>query len=360
VRGLGGYACDPTSDQADSRCSFDNEAYQKARTSGKSEDEAIRAGLKKVCPVCYLFGTTGWARLFQLRAVDIPTTPLHFRTTIRMNAGWLKRIFGGQNQNIDSINVPHGTLVFSWIPRRYHEEYAKSQIALVLHLAADYGGLGARLQHGFGQILYPNELSDINFADGLHQLRGVLQQGYLRSSGPALDAFDLRNFIGLKYELQPAKLSDFKDKKTHVGNPQKKGEEKYLPCVFDLRYKGSRKWGLRQWLKQKGWKETNVPDKLEELDVLLGPRSQWGGGNPQAQIKEELRTAGRIFFSMPYLQNGKYILKIWAFWTSELSQKLSDPQSLLQLIEEYMLGVFQTEPISKVLGAEIWAQGGQR
>jgi CRISPR-associated protein Cmr1 len=50
VRGLGGYACDPT--DGASRCSFDEAAFK------ASGDPA--AGLVEVCPVCGLYGCTGW------------------------------------------------------------------------------------------------------------------------------------------------------------------------------------------------------------------------------------------------------------------------------------------------------------
>lgn len=363
VRGLGGDVCDPTSEDAEARCKFDSLAYEKAKANHSSEEEAIRSGLKTVCPVCYLFGATGWARLFQLRVVDVPTTPLHFRTTVSMNKGWLKRVFGGQNQNIDSIQVPYGSLTFQLIPRRYDEEYAKNQFALALHLAADYGGLGARLQHGFGQILFPDQLSHISLGDGLEQLRGILQQGFLRSTGPAVDTpFDLRNFIGLTYAFPQATFGAFTSEKSHVGSQQKKQETRYLPCVFDLRYKGQGNWGMRQWLKQKGWKETSDPERLEDLDLLLGPRSQWGPRNRQKQIQEDLRTAGRVFFSMPYQRDGKYALRIWAFWPQELHPRLPDPDSLMTLCEEYMLEVFGSQPISKNFGRDILApaQGGSK
>lgn len=361
VRGLGGYACDPTSDNPEARCSFDSKAYQKAKTNGIAEQEAIQAGLKTVCPVCYLFGTTGWARLFQLRAVDTPVTPLHFRTTVAMNKGWLKRVFGGQNGNIDSLQVPYGSLTFQLIPRRYDETYAKSQFALLLHLAADHGGLGARLQHGFGQIRFPDELSHISLADGLQQLQAIIQRSVLRSTGPAVDTpFDLRNFVELEYEFPQKTSTDFLSERTHVGSPQKKQETRYLPCTFDLRYKGKDNWGLRQWLKQKGWKETSDPKRLEELDLLLGPRSQWGPKNHQKQIEEDLRTAGRVFFSMPYQRDGKYLLRIWAFWPQELQRRLPSPDSLMSLCQAYMQEVFNTHPISASFGGDILslAQGG--
>lgn len=354
VRGLGGYACDPTSEDAQARCEFDTKVYEQAKKDGKCESEAIKAGLRSVCPVCYLFGATGWARLFQLRAVDVPMTPLHFRTTIGMNASWLKRVFGGKNQNIDSIQVPYGNLTFQLIPRRYDEAYAKSQFALLLHLATEYGGLGARLQHGFGQILFPSDLNDISFADGLQRLQVKIQQDILRSAGPKVDTpFDLQNFVGLTYEIPKSNLSALLDGKAHVGNPQKKQETRYLPCVFDLRYKGAGNWGMRRWLKQKGWRESSNPDQLDELDLLLGPRSQWGPKSHQKQIREDLRTAGRVFFGMPYQRDEKYVLRIWAFWPQELKHRLPDPNALMSLCSEYMQDVFKIQPTSQIFGRHL-------
>jgi len=330
VRGLGGYACDPTGDD---RC---------PDKDGKH------------CAACELFGCTGWARLFQLRAVDVPMTPLHFRTLVKMNASWLTRVFGGKNQNFDSIQVPYGNLTFQLITRRHDEAYAKSQFALLLHLAAGYGGLGARLQHGFGQILFPSELNDISPADGLQRLQAKIQSGMFRSVGPEVDTpFDLKNFVGLTYEIPKSMLSALFDGKAHVGNPQKKPETRYLPCVFDLRYKGAGNWGMRQWLKQKGWRESSNPDQLDELDLLLGPRSQWGPKSRQKQIREDLRTAGRVFFGMPYQRDEKYILRIWTFWPQELHNRFRDPDSLLSLCKEYMQEVFKIQPTSQIFGRDI-------
>lgn len=50
VRGLGGYACDPTSDD---RCVYNE-----------------REGERSICAACHLFGCTGWARRFRLEILD--------------------------------------------------------------------------------------------------------------------------------------------------------------------------------------------------------------------------------------------------------------------------------------------------
>jgi CRISPR-associated protein Cmr1 len=317
VRGLGGSACDPTSEDSDSRCEFDTKAYEQAKKEGKTQAEAVNAGLHSVCPVCYVFGTTDWARLFQLRAIKVPTAPLHFRTPLKMNQEWLKRVFGGEKRSIDSLAVPYGNLQFQFISRRQDADYVKSQFALILHLAAECGGIGARLQHGFGQFVFPPELNDISLNQGLQDLQAKIQKGVLRFSGPAVDTpFDLHNFVSLIFEIPKSSLNAFTIEKAHIGKTDKQGENRYIPCAFDLRYKGTGNFGMRQWLKGKGWIETTNPKELEELDVLLGPRSQWGRGNSKGQIDDDFRTASRVFFGMPYQKQGGrdvYVLRVWAF-----------------------------------------------
>jgi hypothetical protein len=118
---------------------------------------------------------------------------------------------------------------------------------------------------------------------------------------------------------------------------------------------------MRQWLKSKGWKETTNPKRLEELDILLGPRSQWGTGKNQRQIDDELRTASRVFFGMPYLKpnsQNTYILRVWAFWPSELQSRLATPGELKTLLKGYIEYVFDKEAkkVSESLGKDILEQ----
>ncbi len=364
VRGLGGYACDPTSDAPNARCQFDSKAYEAAKREGKTEEEAIQAGLHTVCAVCYLFGCTGWARLFQLQAIEVPATFLHFRTTLRMNQDWLKCVFGGESQNIDSLKVPYGNIRLQFIPRRQDADYAKSQFALILRVAANYGGIGARVQHGFGQFVFPNELEGVSLSEGITQLRQKIEAGFLRSEGPAIDTpFNMQNFVSLIYQVPKDKdaLSVFMRDSIHVGSPSKKQESAYIPCIFDLRYKGKGKLGLRKWLKGKGWKETTDPKKWEELDLLLGPRSQWVKDGAQRQVDDDYRMAGRVFFGMPYRKEGDdlYVIRVWAFWIPELQKHLSTPEALVELLDEYMQQVFPNVQPTITLGKAI-LEGGKK
>ena len=60
VRGLGGYACDPTSDEVPyKKCEFKKDTFNKAITSGESIQNALD---EQICPACQLFGCTGWKK----------------------------------------------------------------------------------------------------------------------------------------------------------------------------------------------------------------------------------------------------------------------------------------------------------
>lgn len=59
VRGLGGYACDPTSS---GKCELNYREFNEALNKGKSIQEALD---EQICPACQLFGCTGWSKKFK-------------------------------------------------------------------------------------------------------------------------------------------------------------------------------------------------------------------------------------------------------------------------------------------------------
>lgn len=353
VRGLGGYACDPTAREGDVRCTFDTKAYEAATRAGADEQSAIARGLATLCPASYLFGATGWARLFQLQVLgSARLTQLHFRTMPGPNRNWLNAIFGGESKNIDGLRVPYGEIRLRLVPRGYDQEYARSQALLALYLAAQYGGLGAKLQHGFGQveILYPR-LEPEAWSRGLRQLAMRLQNGGLRAGGPPTDTpYDLRRFVSLDYEVPARNLAAFGTERSHLGSNAKRDEAAYLPCAFDLRVKGGEKWGLRRWLEDpngsKRWPHARV-------SKLLGASEKKG-----MSLAEADRQAGRVSFGMPYrLPGGGYLLRVFGFAPAELLT----PAELRDLCDEYMAYALEVKPIRVWFGHEAIAEarGGE-
>lgn len=106
VRGLGGYACDPTVE--DLKCTL----------SGKERSEEER--VSKICPACNLFGCTGWSRKFKLLVFE--------------NDGKPKK-----DENMHSKEI-----IFKFIPLKRIDNEEWALLNLTLYLIARYGALGGK------------------------------------------------------------------------------------------------------------------------------------------------------------------------------------------------------------------------
>ncbi len=353
VRGLGGRVSNPVAEEGDAvyRAEFDTKAYEKAKQEGKPPEEALQAGLRPLCAVTYLFGTTGWARLFKIQVLDAPTTSLYFVTNSSMNESWLKRVFGGESRNIDDYKVPYGRVRLQLVHRGYDAKYAVDQIVLAFQLATEYGGIGARLQHGFGQaeLHLPTQVSEPSVDDSLRALR-LRMKRWETIHIPDPSPFNLRYFVSQTYVVPDTKLHF----RTVVGTTAVQKRD-YFPCVFDLRYKDSKKMGMRRWLEEKkGWRSSDNPKQLGALDKLMGPRSQWGPKG-EKQIDDDLRTAGRIFFGMPFrMQPNTYQLKVFGFAPPDLLSA----ENMEALCSEYMNYAFGVTPSRSVFGKNLLAPVG--
>lgn len=362
VRGLGGYVSDPTAENKAERSEFDSSAYEQALRKGHSKAEALAEGLKRLGVVEYLFGTTGWARLFRLQVVRVPRIPLHFRTTLDINKNWLGRIFQGREEQgyaIDDIEVLYGNTELRLAFRGHDVSYVQEQLAFLLRFVEAYGGLGARLQHGFGQIgnltLPDNKMKQTTIESGLQALKTKLDRGGLRRRGPMVTTpYSLTNFFHLVYTLPEGVLHRFTQSNAHFGNSRKQDETAYLPCTFDLRYKGEGNLGLRRWLRdEKGWEESDDPTQLGPLDRLMGPRSRWkNASGGYVNIQDELRTASRVCFGMPVKVESDYQLVVFGFAPPDLLSV----RELRDLCQEYMQLVFGVTPTKQKLGKELIAQ----
>ncbi|NLF01823.1 MAG: type III-B CRISPR module RAMP protein Cmr1 [Anaerolineales bacterium] len=284
VRGLGGYACDPTDEH--SRCKYD-----------------ARHETKSICAACYLFGTTGWARLFNLRANEdeIRRTPLHFYTTLPANKRWLGSIFGGEKRSnrIDGMEVPFGMLHLQIIGRGVDEDYALSQLAWTLSFAAQNGGLGARLQHGFGQVYIGEPLTETitQSEQALRNRLPLFAKGENKVAWSSRSSFFTDSFhIAANDDL----LSAIIEASNVIGKPPQ--NPTYVPCAFDLRYKGEKvlgkQLGFRAWLAEKGLRK-------QQINALLG--------ETRAR-RDSDRSASRVCFGMPWLsEQHAYTLKVFGF-----------------------------------------------
>ena len=141
VRGLGGYACDPT----EHSCTFDEEKYRES----KARDERQRLRDAGVCDACQLFGCTGWARKFRLKVSDgkklldgqnflIPSGRVHQTSKGPRAGGWF--VFGESRI---------GEIEFEIIPLRPVD---LTPIYTTLALISRHASLGPKGSNGYGVI----------------------------------------------------------------------------------------------------------------------------------------------------------------------------------------------------------------
>lgn len=309
VRGLGGYACDPTGEDRKARCEYD------PKKPAPPEEQ--------LCAACYLFGCTGWGRLFRLQIVEesIRNNPLHFYTTLSDNRSWLRRIF-----MIDNTTVPFGKFRLDFVSRGQDEEYAFSQLAWTLEFSANKGGLGAKLQHGFGQVEIITHLAE-HTLHAEQDLKKRLEKGMFKSASNN-PTYPSRQRFFSKEKMIPANDPILQAiLQAEVVSSQPPGNTYYVPCAFDLRYKGEniagKQLGFRQWLISEGWRR-------EEIRTLMGE---------SMARRDDERSASRVCFSMPWRnQERGYTLRVFGFVPPNLN-----PDRVKQEVREYLDSLFTSQ-----------------
>ncbi len=325
VRGLGGDVCDPTSDNPADRCQFDTKAYEKTKN--------IEDGLAGVCPVCRLFGCTGWKRRFELQVLTASLKPFWLATkdkSKKPNHRWLSKIYDiNSNLALDEL-----TLRFRWVDGdKSQHEIMKALLLLVSQL----GAIGSKPQYGFGIV--HNELS-FSVKDSLFILRRKIidpkPTKNLSSTYPSLGNYWLLQCTVQKQNVDQVfpscSVGVVGDKATC-----KKYWSRLLPVSFDIRYKlpgsipGSNDKGLRKsYCSQHG---------------EVAARKIFGtlkGG-------EEGKRASTVFVSHLYKEETEadYQLRVWGFTDPELAGE----------IEASLKNIFPQLTLKrKVIGKELLAE----
>ncbi len=304
VRGVGGYACDPSQGGGCTYLPYDAKYPEKT-------------GAKSICAACYLFGATGWSRLFRLSATAKATEPLHFRTFPREERGkmgdpnswWLNRIFEKDQVPLSEEKTVYITddqeLTLRFLGKSTEWKYVQSQLKMLLWFMANYAGLGAKQQFGFG--LFDCEMTYIHWTQGLEDLKNFMRHHELiRNQIESIPIYDEKTVLA-------ASLSDFfavrglVDENVvmrEISLPQLSfpiPNRKYLASAFDIRYKGDQfVTGFRQSMKGKAG-----IGKISE-NALFGAGAK--------NMNESESTASRIFVSMPLeVEQGQYLLRISGF-----------------------------------------------
>lgn len=175
VRGLGGYACDPTGED---RCEYDP----------KKPDPPE----KQLCAACYLFGCTGWARKFRLTVSPDGKTLLDDKQNILIPSGRVhqtrdeKQRAGGWFVFSESRV---GEIAFELLPLR---DADLRPIHTILSLIDRHASLGPKGASGYGVIRAGDMVPDLGWTERFDN-----QQPSRTNSLP-----DFRDFFFARFQFQ--------------------------------------------------------------------------------------------------------------------------------------------------------------
>jgi len=177
LRGMGKFACDPTED---GRCP-DSEPNK-----------------TKYCPACLIFGATGIRRLFRLEISGgtkvFDGRPINIKPKGR-NKGWF--LGSGVVGEIDFKIVP------------LDKDFDSNLVLFPLAIAAKWGGIGAKTQHGYGVVELEN-IDDLKFENFQNALNRIVSSERLNNLGiqeregqnDALPNIEKMFFAKVKFEVK--------------------------------------------------------------------------------------------------------------------------------------------------------------
>lgn len=245
VRGLGGFACDPTSDD---RCPDEN---------------------GKHCVACELFGCTGWARKFRLRVLD--TSKQLIREVISANTEF----------------------ILEFVELRPIQPVEKSLLVRSVEIAAKYGALGGKttlkpqrgpLGEDYGIVEWKGA-SDIEmpanvgaflqvFRDEIRQQQYPNLVHFFFFKGAFLSRLQMNSLLGLDGKGNPVSKPDEAQKflQGKRGTAQSYAVSKKL---FSFRAGGGRIWGYARDAKMRN----EIIDRIKQ---------QLGGARYTVKTGEEV------------------------------------------------------------------------
>jgi len=282
LRGLGKYCCDPVSDD---------------RCPKKVNDQ------KQYCASCLIFGATGMRRLFRLELNG--STRVFYGGLINIkpdgrSRGWYlgSGIVGDIKLNIIPLD----------------DSFNKNLILLPLTIAAKWGGIGAKTQHGYGVAEVVNGLN-INFEEFSNSIESISSNQRLSTLGVGLrtgNANGLPKLDEMFFAKVRLEVTD--------NNWWKQVDGIKESCADDARMI---KWvnsgsvpiapAIKNWLRFGKRITTNKGKKIQDSlfkEVANRRISNWLFGNSRANGK----TASKINISCAYRVEGNlWEFRVWGW-----------------------------------------------
>lgn len=294
IRGLGGNACDPTSDN---RCPMDD---------------------GKRCAACELFGCTGWARKFRLKVTGLQRRSPEFgeiKVNSQQRRGW--RLGAG---------VLSDELTLTVLPMRSMGEPELKSLAFLINFLARWAGLGSRTQVGYGVIGLENVVLGSKVLSKKEIIEGLTLIESVASEHPAHDPVseklpDIQNFFFARLQLPP---SVEEGALKWLGEPRYAVARKqgFIPSAPAVRYE------IRSWLRDPGFISGST--RLDNLrhDFM---------GTIQRSAGLEAPRGSRLFVSHLYRIRDGWEFRIWG-WVPDLTTYSVQRDILLHKIRQKLEG----------------------
>lgn len=341
VRGLGGYACDPTSDK---RCELNYKKFDNSIKNGRSIQESLD---EQICPVCQLFGCTGWKRRFKL---ELNSEKLLNAPFIIAKPNESQRpVFLGYYDKTGKAYKNKGGLVggfeFDLIPEN---EGNIDLLGLLLQLSIDWG-LGAMTQKGFG-VLSSKE----NFKNGEKDLSNLPKPRNENTYSLPLPKIDQFFFYKVPIKTESIGMITKEISKGLFKTMSDKKKGNYLEWDYmSFSYIPSAPWvkrSIRSLYSNKilrhylmgfvSMKETKpIHLKCWKHSIKKDKRKYWCVNCREGSIDKLIleKTASKIHVSHIYNQNfyktGKpsWEMKLWG-WIPEIPKKIGVDEKTVQKI----------------------------
>lgn len=299
IRGMGGYACDPT--ESKNKCPDENGNY---------------------CDACKIFGSTGLKRVFRLDILnDGPTnTASDFQIKVvkeyQKETADIIKTFNHRGWFFKPGIINDSLQMQIYYPTRpigklgIDANEAGQLILLPLKLMADWGGLAVKNQQGYGVFNLSGDMK-FDFDKSIAALKKILgekpQNKRVQPDVPRLDQFF---FSRIEFHIEEKNKIEFWNKRFHYPKQESGemswGDDPFLPIAPLVRYY------LRSLIReQEGWNK-------DLRHQLMG----------EAQGNNRKKSLINCSHAYP-TNNDIYEMRIWG-WIPE-TRKISGEEILTQL-----------------------------
>ncbi len=352
VRGLGGSACDPTSD---SRCPDKDGNY---------------------CDACAVFGATGLQRAFRLEGTEWQNDARENRLTVKVSShpkhrGWyLGRGWMDEGaMNIVPMRLPEG-----W--SRYE---LQQTLSLTLRLIECWGGIGPKTQQGYGVVRFG--LNELDLDKAIQAIRNLQVRKKRRATLHPNELPTLDELFFAKVRFSSKSPQQWIEEQTSQIEERDANHNLFdwisvylgknvLPLAPVIRYH-LRKL-VRQGIQFNG--HPNAPARWRLMGVINGfwhredfgkvtkRGRQWKCENcgrtwqtlPSQWVEKAEKGASLIHISHAYLLNNKqWEFRIWGWIPETLSGGISRPNVLDNL--RNWLGVSHQRQWHPAQNGQLWA-----